>query len=1466
MKKCIIVIIAVLFSFLCANMLFAAPDTWTQKEDFGGTARSWAVGFSIGSKGYIGTGYNKNVGNTKDFWEYDPYNLMWTQKADFGGTARSNAVGFSIGSKGYIGTGGGTDFWEYDPVANTCTQKLDFGGTARWDAIGFSIGSKGYIGTGTDGSRKKDFWEYDPVANTWTQKLDFGGTARSRAVGFSIGSKGYIGTGNDGSTKKDFWEYDPAGNTWTQKTDFGGVAREYAVGFSIESKGYIGTGGFYDFWEYEPVANSWTQRADGGTARSGAVGFSIGTLGGYIGTGIIGTNATKSFWVYNRIDTTPVQFTFTDQTGVALSSVITSNTITVSGINVATPISITGGTYAINGGAYTSASGTVANDDTVTVQQTSSASYSTKTDATLTIGYVSDTFSVTTLDDTTPDPFTFSDRTGVALSTVITSNTITVSGISIPTWIAITGGEYSINGGAYTILTGAVNNGDTVAVRQTSSGSYSTTTDATLTISGVSDTFSVTTQAVPVGNTWTQKADFGGAARYYAVGFSIGIKGYIGTGYDSSLYYKDFWEYDHAGNFWTQKADFGGTARYGAVGFSIGSKGYIGTGYNGSLYYKDFWEYDPAANTWTQKMDFGGTARYLATGFSIGSKGYIGTGKDVSYLKDFWEYDPAVGTDGTWTQKVDFGGTVRYEAVGFSVGSKGYIGTGFGGSSKKDFWEYDSALNTWAQKTDFGGTARWKAVGFSIGGKGYIGLGTGSTKDFWEYESTDTTPESFTFTDQTGVALSTVITSNTITVSGINTTAPISITVGQYSINGGAYTSASGTVSNGNTVTVQQTSAPSYSTTTDATLTVGSLSGTFRVTTMALIPDATPDAFTFIDQTDVALSTIITSNTITVSGINVPAPISITGGQYSINGGAYTSASGTVNNGNTVTVQQTSSASYSTTTNATLIIGGVTDTFSVTTLAATPPVINSISDDAIGEGTPYTGPTPSLSQGTLPVTWSLVTGPGGMGIDSGTGVVSWANPTSSGSPHLITIHATNTAGSDTKSWQLTVTPPPGVLSVTPSEGLSSSGSEGGPFDPLSTDYTLENTGGASINWQAAKTQGWVTLSAAGGSLAPAASITVTVSINSAASSLTANTYNDTVTFTNTTNGDGNTTRGVMLTVEPCPKPAAPTNPSPGDTAIDISLTTDLDWDDSDGATSYDVYFGTTYPPEKVGTVSDSAYDPGLLDKNTLYYWRIVAKNDCGDTTGDLWQFTTAQQPIHIILHRDGAIWSSDTGWNVSTPPYYPGTAYAKALEVRDDASYVILHYDGAIYDSAAGWVMTSPPYYPGTAWAVDMKLEESGYVILHRDGALWSSSEGWILTAPPYYPGTAYAKALEVREDASYAILHRDGAIYDSASGWVMTSPPYYPSTAYAVDMKLNDSAYVLLHQDGALWSSDTGWILTAPPYYPGTAYARALVLVGAGYKILHRDGAIYDSATGWVMTSPPYYPGTAYAVDLEVR
>ena len=129
-------------------------------------------------------------------------------------------------------------------------------------------------------------------------------------------------------------------------------------------------------------------------------------------------------------------------------------------------------------------------------------------------------------------------------------------------------------------------------------------------------------------------------------------------------------------------------------------------------------------------------------------------------------------------------------------------------------------------------------------------------------------------------------------------------------------------------------------------------------------------------------------------------------------------------------------------------------------------------------------------------------------------------------------NATNGGGDTSRAVTLTVNPTSGALSVTPANGLTSSGTQGGPFAPSNVIYTLQNTGGASINWTAGKTQTWVTLSSAGGTLASGASTTVTVSINSTANSLAAGGYSDMVSFTNATNGGGDTSRAVTLTVNP----------------------------------------------------------------------------------------------------------------------------------------------------------------------------------------------------------------------------------------------------------------------------------------------------------------------------------------------
>lgn len=100
-------------------------------------------------------------------------------------------------------------------------------------------------------------------------------------------------------------------------------------------------------------------------------------------------------------------------------------------------------------------------------------------------------------EDTTPDQFSFTDQSGVALSDTITSAPITVTGIDAAADIEITGGTYSINGGAFTADPGTVDNGDEVEARHTSSASYLTATNTVVTIGGVSDTFTSITEGDP---------------------------------------------------------------------------------------------------------------------------------------------------------------------------------------------------------------------------------------------------------------------------------------------------------------------------------------------------------------------------------------------------------------------------------------------------------------------------------------------------------------------------------------------------------------------------------------------------------------------------------------------------------------------------------------------------------------------------------------------------------------------------------------------------------------------------------------------------------------------------------------------------------------------------------------------------------------------------------------------------------
>ena len=272
---------------------------WVKKENLGGVARHRATGVSIGQKGYIGLGHVNGTGVNfafSDWWEFDPATNSWTQKADYLLGQGYGASAFSVGTKGYMGSGvfigdswceydPGTNQWsliatppasgtelsaiaigdkgyliensnifEYDPVADQWTTKatapVSFG---IWGAA-FAIGNSGYVIKG--GS----FYEYKPSADQWLARASFPGLSTGGCAAFSVLEKGYVVAGYSGSlgnVNRDTWEYDPGNNSWSMVDEFLGSSRRFTIGFNIGDRGYVGTGtngiNFKDFWEYDPI-------------------------------------------------------------------------------------------------------------------------------------------------------------------------------------------------------------------------------------------------------------------------------------------------------------------------------------------------------------------------------------------------------------------------------------------------------------------------------------------------------------------------------------------------------------------------------------------------------------------------------------------------------------------------------------------------------------------------------------------------------------------------------------------------------------------------------------------------------------------------------------------------------------------------------------------------------------------------------------------------------------------------------------------------------------------------------------------------------------------------------------------------------------------------------------------------------------------------------------------------------------
>ncbi|MBX3102984.1 MAG: hypothetical protein KF690_10785 [Bacteroidetes bacterium] len=260
---------------------------WRQMTAFPGNSRIHATAFTIGAKGYIGSGATAWCGGTarKDIWSFDPSgsggNGTWTNETTYPGNGASMTFSFVLNDRLYMGAGFAacgtwyTDVREWDPVGGVWTSKTAFPAGRGASFYNVNIGNMGYWGMGEQISTctsQKDLYRFDPTASagagswTVTAAAPAGFVGRHFAVAFVIGGKLYVGyghntTGCPGTTTNlnTFYEYDPGTNGWTAMSNAGGppAGPQYAY-FATGGYGYViaSTGTVYRF---NPAAGgTWT--------------------------------------------------------------------------------------------------------------------------------------------------------------------------------------------------------------------------------------------------------------------------------------------------------------------------------------------------------------------------------------------------------------------------------------------------------------------------------------------------------------------------------------------------------------------------------------------------------------------------------------------------------------------------------------------------------------------------------------------------------------------------------------------------------------------------------------------------------------------------------------------------------------------------------------------------------------------------------------------------------------------------------------------------------------------------------------------------------------------------------------------------------------------------------------------------------------------------------------------------------
>jgi len=248
------------------------------------------------------------------------------------------------------------------------------------------------------------------------------------------------------------------------------------------------------------------------------------------------------------------------------------------------------------------------------------------------------------------------------------------------------------------------------------------------------------------------------------------------------------------------------------------------------------------------------------------------------------------------------------------------------------------------------------------------------------------------------------------------------------------------------------------------------------------------------------------------------------------------------------------------------------------------------------------------------------------------------------------------------------------------------------------------------------------------------------------------------------------------------------SPRPANNVVDVLHTsTTLSWSSGEGAVSHDVYFGTdpdavkdadTGSPEYKGNLAlgSESYDPGQLELDTTYYWRVDEVEEDGTIrTGSLWAFTTAD----FLMVEDFEAYDDDIDGGTAIFQTWidsegNGSTSYVGYENSDNGTFgeTTVVYGGS-QSMPLNYYNSDEPYYAQTdrTWDTEQDWTLNGIdtLVLHVQGVSTNASE-------PLYV------AVEDSSGNSHTVTQSDPTAITTAE-WTEWEIPLSEFTSTGVDM-----------------------------------------------------------------------------------